>query len=223
MADDDDFDLDYFRHWYGSLWLAGKRGQFMEKLDALPRSRWLERGPREVTLLHIACLGDNLAAAAKLFSLGFDLNARDTNGWTPTHYAVRSKQPRLVELLCAAGANIRAASTVTGTPLQVALSECLPCAYVLVANGVRLSTVRHTHSIIAPLAAFERGVLLCRSVAVAFLGLKRRRGDAMRALDRWVVKDLCVCIWATRAHRQWQAVNDSSWATHLKLHWSEPH
>ena len=53
------------------------------------------------------------------------------------------------------------------------------------------------------LEAFERGVLRCRAAVVVLLGLKRRRGDVMWALDRWVVRELCFALWATRTNVQW--------------------
>ncbi len=79
------------------------------------------------------------------------------------------------------------------------------CAHVLVANGARLSTVSYTYRrfITPELVAFERGVLRCRAAVVVLLGLKRRRGDVMWALDRWVVRELCFALWATRTNVQW--------------------
>ena len=88
------------------------------------------------------------------------------------------------------------------------------CVRVLVANGVRLSTVgeRYYRDITLELEAFERGVLRCRAAVVVLLGLKLRRGDVMWALDRWVVRELCFAVWSTRSNSQWVA---SSWSCAL--------
>ena len=53
--------------------------------------------------------------------------------------------------------------------------------------------------------ALEQGRMRCRAVILALLGLKRRRGDVLRQLDRWVVREeLAVAVWTTRADVAWQ-------------------
>lgn len=181
----------------------------MAVLEQLPRARWTEQGPGGQMLLHSACEGNNVAAVATLLAHGVHVDAHTANSGCAAHYAALSSQPRVLELLCAAGADLRATSTAGYSPLDCALIH-LPCpddcVRVLVANGSRLSDAgaRYRGLITPELWAFERGVLSCRAVIVALLGIKRRRGDAMCALDRWVVREACYAVWATRTDKAWQ-------------------
>lgn len=65
----------------------------------------------------------------------------------------------------------------------------LECVCVLVANGVRLSTVRDNHRryITPAMVAFERGVLQWRAAVVVLMGIKRRRGPELWHLDTYLV------------------------------------
>ena len=117
-------------------------------------------------------------------------------------------QPRALELLCASGATLLITENTGHTPLEFSLRHgtSIECDRVLVANGVRLGTVREEYRrhITPELEAFERGVLSCREAVVVLLGLKRRRGDVMRDVDRWVVREIAFACWATRTDRAWQ-------------------
>ena len=75
---------------------------------------------------------------------------------------------------------------------------------VLVANGVRLSTVRKDYrEVITPeLVAFERGVLRCRAAVVAMLRVKR--AGQLWMWDKFLLAELAVCIWSTRYAEEWQ-------------------
>lgn len=90
--------------------------------------------------------------------------------------------------------------------LEAALENSAVCVSVLLANGMRLRSVRDVRQLlITPeMEALERGVLRCRALAVALLGLKRRRGAAMRALDRFLVREMALACWCTRAEKPWQ-------------------
>lgn len=164
------------------------------------------------TLLHYAACGPNVAAVVALLAHGLDVNELDVAARTPAHVATSFfSQPRVLEVLCAAGAAVRTKNASRDALLDRALDHhAAECARILVANGVRLSTVRKEHRarITPELVAFERGVLRCRAVVVVLLGLKKRRhGDVMRELDRFVVLEIAVCIWATRADKGWQGGN----------------
>lgn len=78
------------------------------------------------------------------------------------------------------------------------------CVCVLVANGVRLSTVRKDHrEFITPeLEAFEKGVLRCRAAVVAMLYVKRA-GKLWRC-DKFLLREIGFAIWATRWNNEWQ-------------------
>lgn len=204
--------------WDGSIRRAGKGGYFLAFLATLPRVRWTEFCPHSgCTLLHHASRGANVAAAWLLLASGlFDINARDrNNGLSPADIAADCGQPRVLEVLCAAGANVGARGTInTILPLDFALCHLFfndtdACVRVLLANGVRLSTAHERyHRYITPeLVAFERGVLRCRTAVVVLLGLKWRRNQVMRELDRFVVLEIAVCVWATRTDKCWQSGN----------------
>lgn len=178
----------------------------MALLERIPHTRWMEQGPAG-TLLHYAGRGDNVAATVALLAHGLDVNALGyAHGNFPVHVASVG-QTRVLEVLCAAGASLRIRSIVDDTPLIRAIYN-LPCAAgcvrFLVANGVRLSTVPKgsDYRITPELRAFEQGVLQCRSAVVAVLGLKRR--NVLRKVDRWVVREMCFAIWATRMCGSWK-------------------
>ena len=135
-----------------------------------------------------------------------DVNALSTSGNSAAHVAAMYNQPRVLEVLCSAGVDFRAPNQNGSSALDLAVRFGKDdCARVLVANGVRLSTTgeQYRHFITPELEAFERGVLRCRAAVVVLFGLKRRRGDVMWALDRWVVRELCFAIWSTRTNVQW--------------------
>lgn len=115
---------------------------------------------------------------------------------------------RVLEVLCAAGSDLRALCFDDNrSPMDIALrNNTTPCIRLLVANGVRLSSAGKLcrNRITPELWALERGVLCCRAAVLALLGLKRRRGDVLCNLDRWVVREVCFAVWATRTDKTWQ-------------------
>lgn len=191
--------------------VASREGRLIEILEKLPCVHWAERKKDGITLLHYAGVGANVAAAITLIMSGLlDVSARNLAGYTPAHFAATSGQPRALEVLCAAGADLWARDVYGLTLIDGALPSCAnddhACVLVLLSNGVRLSTVsEHFRDRITPeLVAFERGVLRCHAVAVALLGLKRRRKALMWGVDRWIVRELCFAVWATRTDKSWR-------------------
>ena len=92
----------------------------MKLLMKLPRERWAERNEHSgTTLLHHACCGPNVGAAVALLQSGLvDVSARNKGGWTTTHMAAAWKQPRVLEVLCAAGADLRASDKDGCSPID---------------------------------------------------------------------------------------------------------
>ena len=189
-------------------WLfgSGKDGQLMNSLVKLPRERWAELDEYGDSLLHYACRGPNVAAVVALVQSGLvDVNGRTERGATPAHYAVMCKQPRVLEVLCAAGADLRARDKNDFSPIEIALAIANKTAVrVLVANGVRLDTVHgHFRRFITPkLWAFERGVLRCRAAVVAMLRVKK--AAQLHHVDKFLMRELAYAMWATRTCDQWQ-------------------
>ena len=192
---------------WGDLYREGQLGQLMELLSTLPRERWAERNNYGSTFLHYVCCGPNMSAVVALVQSGLvDVNARSIRGSTPAHYAASHMQHRALEVLCATGADLRARDTDGYAPIDNAIcaNSKGETVRVLVANGVRLSTVREDRrSYITPeLEAFERGVLRCRSVTVALLRVKKAAN--LWRWDKFLLKEVAIAVWATRYEEEWQ-------------------
>ena len=188
---------------------AGEGGRFVDLLVKLPQARWTERDVDSDTLLHYACRRPNVAAVVVLLqSVLVNVSARNTWGGTPAHWGAFNMHSRVLEVLCAAGADLRALSNDGDAPIDYALRNAKEdrgeSVRVLVANGVRLSTARaRDRQFITPeLEAFERGVLCCRAAVVAMLRVKRA-GKLVR-WDKFLLLEIAVCTWATRYDKGWQ-------------------
>lgn len=179
--------------WEEETIAAARRGGLLEHLAALsPPALWTQRDAYGNTLLHCACRGENAAAVPVLVAHGLDVDVRCSLGSTPAHNAAQHGQPRVLEALCVAGADLGALDRDGMTPLDWAIYvRSDACARVLVTRGVRLTSVRDEFRscISHELLALEHGVLCCRAAAVV---LARHHTALSRA------------IWATRCAREWQ-------------------
>ena len=201
MAERAPIDWDAFR-------AASDNGPLMELLAKLPRERWAERDDKGRTLIHYACRGPNSAATVALLQGNADGNARDMWGWTPAHYAASFAQPCVLEILCAAGVNLRAQNSIGNAPLDFALGRANKeggvVAHVLMANGVRPRTVRGAYFefITSKFEEYERCVLRCRTVVAALLRVKKA-GELWR-WDKFLLREVAYVVWATRYEEKWQ-------------------
>lgn len=184
----------------GAMHDAAQRGLFVTFLHALPRERWAEEEEDGNTLLHYACRGNNSSAVVELLKQGLKVNARSMD--ERAHLASGNAQPRVLQLLFAAGADMRALDHGRFTPLDwaVDLPHWIDCVRVLLSNGVRLASVhKNRQQHIQPwMVALEAGVLHCRAAVVTLLGIKRREWD------RFLVRELAFSLNATRADKGWQ-------------------
>lgn len=191
--------------WHG-VNKAAAAGRLMALLETLPRNCWTERDPiTDYTLLHYACWGNHVAVVAALLAQGLDVNARAKSGWSPAHVAVVNHKARVLKVLCAAGAALRATNLHGDSLLDSALfTHTTECMHVLLANGVRLSTASNKclRFITPELMAFERGVLCCRAAVVTMMRVKRA-GKLVR-WDRFLLAHMAREIWMTRYSPQWQ-------------------
>lgn len=193
----------YVIDWSEAVSLS-RSGRLMELLAKLPRALWAEMEPDGTSLLHYACIGDNVAAVVALLMHGkLAVAMRTVTGHTAAILAASYGEPAVLEALCAAGADVRERYENVSL-LDLALYGNEGCVHVLVANGVRLSTVHDDcRKYITPeLWAFERGVLCCRAAVVAMLRVKQV-GRLVR-WDRFLLVALALDIWATRFRREWQ-------------------
>lgn len=192
-----------------ALWDAAVTGgDFMGMLAKLPRECWNERDSSGNSLLHYACCASHAAATVVLVQSNLvDVNARNKYGGTPLDWVVSWNRHRMVELMCALGADLRAQSEFGRSPLECALQHLdMGCesVRVLIANGARLSTVRGSYQyyITPELEVFERAVLRCRAAVVALLRVKRV-GELWR-WDKFLLRELAYAVWATRTEDEWQ-------------------
>ena len=193
---------------WGAFSEAAVEGRLLDLLLKMPRARWAERDDQGYALLHYACRGPNAAAVVAMIQSGLaDVNVRDQWGRTSAHLAASWGQSCVLEVLCAAGADLEARDSITGSfPIDHALFNFYKhgseSPRVLVANGLRLRTVRDEsrHLITPELEAFERGVLRCRSAAAALLSVKRV-GNLWR-WDKFLLRELAYAMWATRMSKQ---------------------
>jgi hemoglobin len=80
----------------------------------------VQSGPIRGTPLHTAARRDNVAVGSVLLSAGADLEARDIKGETPLRRALNCRQPGMIELLLAHGANPDSPDKRGVTPRQIA-------------------------------------------------------------------------------------------------------
>lgn len=208
---------------WGAVHAAARDKRLLQLLNGVARVRWADRSVEGASVLHYsAYYGDSAATVAVLreqvrgccagWGRARDLTrgvlhqralleGRNAEGWTPAINAATGGQARVLEVLMAAGADMRAPTTAGDAPLDRALRWSRDdCLRLLVANGVRLSTVRlDIHPKITPwMRAFEAGVLRCRAAAVALLGAKRRRAHHLIVWDKFLVREVALAVWATR-------------------------
>ena len=179
---------------------AGRSGRLHGLLTKLSRASWTLETEHGENLLHMACRGSSVSAAVALLQSGLlDVSAKNFWGAAPLHYAIYSEEPRMMEVLCAAGADLRSHAMNQYAPIDCVIEGNYWRSYsllrVLVANGVRLATVSEVfrHRIPLSLVEFERGVLRCRAAVVAVLRQNTRFS-----------RDVAIAIWATRYDKKWQ-------------------
>jgi uncharacterized protein len=101
-----------------------------KRIDALLAGRNVNAGTGDDNLLRAALMGiteaPNPNVVQHLIKLGVDVNARDRRGWTPLHYAARTKSPAAnpslstacVRLLIDAGADVNVEDKDGITPVH---------------------------------------------------------------------------------------------------------
>ena len=85
--------------------------------------------------IHQAAKDGNIEAVKQHLAAGTDVNVKDTNRWTPLHYAAWKGHKKIVVTLIAKGADVNAKNRY-GTPLHLSAgSGHKDIAKLLIANG----------------------------------------------------------------------------------------
>lgn len=176
-------------------------------LDAYPE--WNFSWPNGRTLLHYACTGINPDAAKRLLARGLDVDALSKCNETPAFLACVYNQPETLEVLITAGAQITSMFDHDSDYLDMSLmSRQVECAKILISNGVRLRSDYRTYvdridkEILPVLRTFQRGVLRCRSTAIAMIRVKRVAN--LTHVDKYLLSYMALQIWTTRTDDEWQ-------------------
>jgi ankyrin repeat protein len=102
-----------------------------EKLET-----WLAEGSDINELLHSAVLADDIDRVKFVVEKGADVNAADSQGWTPLQHAARHRKDSMIRELIALGANPNIAGPYSMTPLVAALMrDHAPSVKALLENG----------------------------------------------------------------------------------------
>lgn len=76
-----------------------------------------------LTALHQCCIDDNEAMLQLLLEYGADVNAEDSERWTPLHAAATCGHLRLVRCLVTRGANLLAVNADGNMPYDICEDE----------------------------------------------------------------------------------------------------
>jgi hypothetical protein len=159
------------------------------------------------TLIDACKCGDTQTLVNVLLKNPSDIHITFELGRTLVHTAVLHFQPKVLELLCAGGANLTLRDLIGDSPMHYNIFSTGPktdaCFRILVANGVRLRDIeRDSVKNFTPWQRkFERGVLRCRTAVVAILRVKKA-GNLWR-WDKFLLKEIGYAIWATRYSNIW--------------------
>lgn len=141
-----------------------------------------------------APIGTTMDALKMLLCSGLiDVNAKNINNATAADHAATSGCDSF-KLLCAAGANMHIVNGFA-SPIQLAFRyNRSDNARIAIAYVVRVNP----HELPAHLIPYQAYVLKCKSISVILLALKRRRVTKLCSVDRFLVKELCLTIWAAK-------------------------
>lgn len=189
-----------------------KNAQLEAVLRQIPAENWTEEHL-------IAASRSDLSAVSLKRLIIQGVNVNPAVDYPPIFIAAASAQPLITGLLIAGGANLTGRDVYGNSVMQATLFAMYffgyssNAAWVLVANGVRISTtpmhytsnrgVSHIKHLVDydTLLALEKRVDRCRSVVIAFLKVK----DCARLYhwDRFLLAHLSYAVWATRTDNGW--------------------
>lgn len=185
-------------------WVAGFEGRLCDYLNKIPITEWNKHH------VHAACLSEKNLHALRLL-----LCARVEIPWIATYEAARRGDFAMVELFCAAGADVCAEDVFGETPLQATFRSASGnfrlTARVLVVNGVRASTMprkwKNYHGgmrihksawNLIDLIMLERHVDTVRRIVVALFCAKA--ACRLARWDKFLLKEIALQVWADRTN-----------------------
>lgn len=165
-----------------------------------PLEEWKNLG----NLVHRCCQDAKLPLVVllRVIQAGCDLNEISRSSNTPAHEAVHWNCVAELEMLCAAGANMRILNRQSYSPLDYAI--CFrrdECVRVLLLYGMTLNFLHgDTMDKVTPEArALYSHVVSVRAKAIILLGIKRRRRlAAWIHIDKFLIREMAFSIWALR-------------------------
>lgn len=177
------------------------KGALMPFLEKLPRERWAGKDPWGNSLLHYAVRTNTVPPVVALLKSGLvNVNARNLGSQMTALNIVAGSthdSTEVVEVLCAAGADLYAAHNRGNAPLGRALAWDHGWAVrVLIANGARLRKCGDFYHIKKDYVEYERAVLACRASAVALLSVKRK--GQLWQWDKYLLREIALELWTLR-------------------------
>ncbi|XP_010783832.1 protein phosphatase 1 regulatory subunit 16A [Notothenia coriiceps] len=125
-----------------------------------------EDGLTALHQLHIASANGYVSVAELLVEHRAQMEARDSDGWTPLHAASCWGQIQMVELLVAHGASLNTKSVLDETPLDVCMDEEV---------RAKLMDLKHKHDAIMKSQDRQKGTLQRRASSTGSRGKVVRR------------------------------------------------
>ena len=166
------------------------------KLGGFNEGHWMDFQSCGYTLLHVAAMtkGDNLDMVKKIIRLGVNINAQNENGLTALVYAVILANTKIIEYLISIGATN---------------ADYMPDGYNICAindiNTIRIF-INNKFKIIYnkydprynEILKIKNATQRCRSAVIAMLTLKKRARVQFINLDKFVLREIAIALWATR-------------------------
>lgn len=176
-------------------------------LEKIPKKDWflkcqgMGNGFDGYTLLHIACLGNNLKALQALIHHGLDVNATTNAMLTPLLMSIMIQNPENVELLLRANADHTRKNHIGHDIWTILLNPSkqktsFECGKVLLMHNI--DTKR---PLPLDLVKIRQGIRRCKAVTIAMIRVKR--AGKLHRWDKYLLIFMARQIWSTRDHKNW--------------------
>jgi hypothetical protein len=170
-------------------------GSLDEILAQLPDQVWKECRDYEETILHTVARWGETKAAIALIKAGAYVDDRNQCDHTPAILACINGEPKLLEVLIAAKANV-------SDCMKHALMNDIDCVKILILNNLRLHR-RQCRTVASwsrkrqkQLFRLDSVVRKCRSAVVAILCLHKL--GRIHVGCKYAAREIAYAIWATR-------------------------